>query len=151
MGGGRASTFGACWNRCAHSYHKPIQHCSFDHILPSSFADIVFSIMTEYTLEEIRRLYMIMSLFPCRTWEWKKVCYYTSAEYYRSSHRSVPALKSWWNLNHDTWTKPHIMENPPSSISRSSIPNVCIPLPCHSKYADFWSELARSPATAGSK
>lgn len=94
---------------------------------------------------------MIMSLFFGRTWEWKKVCYDTNAEDYRSSHRSVPALKSWWNLNHDTWTKPHIMENPPSSISRSSIPNVCIPLPCHSKYADFWSELARSPATAGSK
>ena len=88
--------------------------------------------MPEFTLEDLRRVYMINSLFPNSTWEWKKVCYDESANAYGSVHRSVPSLKSYWNLHHHLWEKPHIMADLPSSI-----PTVCIACPCQLKYADF--------------
>ena len=109
-------------------------------ILP--FFDTIFSAMPEFTLEDLRRVYMINSLFPSSTWEWKKVCYDESANSYGSVHRSVPSLKSYWNLHHHLWEKPHIMVDPPLSI-----PNVYISCLCQLKHADFRSGLPRSPKT----
>ena len=93
--------------------------------------------MTEFTLEDIRRLYMIMCLFPEQTWEWKKVCYDASADAYQSQHRSVTSLKSYWNINHHLWEDAQIMRNPPSSIPKVPLLNVCLPLSDPSKYADL--------------
>lgn len=120
----RASTFDS-------SYPVELLHSSSSCALPTiptrlctssvSFADINFIIMPEFTLQDVRRLYMISALYPKQSWEYKKVAYDGSADEYGDMHRSVTSLKSYWNLHRQHWGRIHLLGSPPSTI-----PNVCI-------------------------
>lgn len=77
--------------------------------------------MPEFTLQDLRRLYMINALYPKESWEFKKVAYDNSADEYGDQHRSVTSLKSYWNLHRQLWGRIHLLNNPPVAI-----PNVCM-------------------------
>ncbi len=69
--------------------------------------------MPEYTLEEVRQLFMVVSLYPGVAWEKKTEYYNSSAVAWGEKQRTASALKSYWALHNRQWCAAQILNDPP--------------------------------------
>lgn len=72
--------------------------------------------MPEYTLEEVRRLFMVVSLYPGVAWEKKTEYYNSSAVACGEKQRTASALKSYWALHNRQWCAAQILNDPPCRL-----------------------------------